>query len=63
MSRVQRILQVKVEVDKMAKTVSKSTNNKVKKYKDGSTGSFSKIKSNGVTKWIKSGFGAGSKKK
>ena len=47
----------------MAKTVSKGTNNKVKKYKDGSTGSFSKIKSNGVTKWIKSGFGSGSKKK
>ena len=47
----------------MAKTVSKGINTKVKKYKDGSTGSFTKVKSNGSTKWIKSGFGAGSKKK
>ena len=39
----------------MAKTVSKGTNSKVKKYKDGSTGSFTKVKSNGKNKWVKSG--------
>ena len=55
MLRVQKTLLERAEEDKMAKTVSKGATTKVKKYKDGSTGSFTKVKSNGKNKWIKSG--------
>jgi len=47
----------------MAKTVSKGNNNKVKKYRDGSTASFTKVKSNGSSKWMKTGYSGDHKKK
>lgn len=59
-----RILQVRVEEDKMfglfgkGKTVSKSKTSKVVKTKSGSS-TFTKTKSNGKTKWTKTG-GTGS---